>query len=94
MSRTRPGRGRCRQLVGKTRSAFKLSVGAVKLLDKALDATDDAVAQRTIDDARTELGAFVSTQGWVVPVAGSTTVKAVKAPKHERRKNNGAKATG
>lgn len=78
----------------RSNPCVKLTVGAVKLLDKALNATDDAVARRTIEDARTALGAFVSTQGWVVPVAGSTAEKAVKMPaKKGRKRNNTAMAT-
>lgn len=74
--------------------AVRLTVGAVKLLDKALNATTDGVARRTLEEARTALGAFVSTQGWVVPVAGSTAEKPVKqgAKRGRPRKNNTAMA--
>lgn len=58
--------------------AVKFSVGAIKLLDRALNATTDAVARKTIEDARQGLGAYVATQGWAVPTVGSTTQVPVK----------------
>ena len=57
----------------------RLTVNAVKLLDKALNATEEPTARRTIEDARTTLGAFVANHGWTLPVAGGTTEKAVKS---------------
>lgn len=56
--------------------AVRLTLGAVKLLDKALNATADAVARRTIEEARQSLGAYVATHGWTVPIAGATATKA------------------
>lgn len=50
----------------------RLTVGAVRLLDKALNATHDAVARRTIEAARQDLGAFVARHAWMEPTAGST----------------------
>lgn len=85
-------RSRGERRKARANPCVKLTVGAVKLLDKALNATDDAVARRTIEDARTALGAYVSQQGWVVPVAGATTVKPTKAP--NRRRNNTAISVG
>jgi len=58
--------------------AVRLTVNAVKLLDKALNATEDAVARKTIEEARQELGAYVATQGWQVPTAGAATQGPVK----------------
>ena len=71
--------------VARSNPAVKLTVGAVKLLDKALNATQDAVARKTIEDARQALGAFAASQGWKVPTAGSASEKAVPAPKRGRK---------
>lgn len=70
-------RARGERSKARANPAVKLTVNAVKLLDKALNATTDAVARKTIEDARQDLGAYVATQGWAVPVAGATS----EAPK-------------
>lgn len=74
----------------------KLTVQAVKLLDRALNETDDATARRTIEDARGSLAAFAGTHGWVMPTAGATTQTATKVParRGRPRKNNTAVSVG
>lgn len=56
--------------------AVRHTAGAVNLLDKALNETTDGVARKTIEEARQSLGAYISTHGWKVPVAGATAEKA------------------
>ena len=58
--------------------AVRLTVNAVKLLDKAMNATTDAVARKVIEDARQGLGAYVAEQGWAVPTVGTTTAVPTK----------------
>lgn len=76
---------RAARKVARQDPAVRHTAGAVKLLDKALNATTDGVARKTIEEARQSLGAYISTHGWKVPVAGATTVAAEK-PKGGRRK--------
>jgi hypothetical protein len=65
--------------------AVRLTVNAVKLLDKALNATQDGVARKVIEEARQGLGAYVATQGWAVPTAGD-----IEPPKKRGRKTKAA----
>lgn len=70
--------------------AVRLSVQAAKLLDKALNATDNAVLRKALEEARTTVGAAVAVEGWALPQVGSTE----KNPAVKRaRKNSAAMAT-
>lgn len=55
--------------------AVRLSVQAAKLLDKALNATDDDVLRKALEDARTTVGAALAVEGWTLPQVGSTGKK-------------------
>lgn len=69
--------------------SVKFSVAAAKLLAKALGETQDPVARRVLDEARTSIAGWCESQGWAVPVAAT---KPEPGPK-KRRKNNTAMAT-
>lgn len=75
-------RGERRQ--ARANPAVRLTAGAVKLLDKALNATQDAVARKVIEEARQGLGAYVSTHGWAVPTAGAASQAPVKRGRKQR----------
>lgn len=83
-------RSRGERRKARANPCVKLTVGAVKLLDKALNATDDATARQVLGDARGPLSAWLALNGLVV--SSAVAEKPVKAAK--RRRNNTAVSVG
>lgn len=84
-------RSRGERRKARANPCVKLTVGAVKLLDKALNATDDATARQALGEAREPLSAWLALNGLVV--SSATAEPQAKGKRGRPRKNNTAMAT-